>query len=73
MCGSDTREKPLVALAASPACEIAGDSVGARKGSLSAIKGVEGLKDACCDGPKIKGYPEEDPVVQICLKCGKWS
>ena len=31
------------------------------------------MKDACCDGPKIKGYPEEDPVVQICLKCGKWS
>jgi hypothetical protein len=27
----------------------------------------------CCKNPRTHGYPEEDPVVQICLTCGSWN
>jgi hypothetical protein len=27
----------------------------------------------CCQNPRTHGYPEENPVVHICLKCGTWN
>jgi hypothetical protein len=35
---------------------------------------IEELKQKiqCCNTPVIKGYPEENPVSYVCLKCGKW-
>jgi len=33
---------------------------------------IEAQKAKCCKTPVIKGYPEENPVAYVCLKCGKW-
>jgi hypothetical protein len=27
----------------------------------------------CCQNPRTHGYPEETPIVQICLACGSWN
>jgi hypothetical protein len=55
--------------------EIAGDSVGVCKDYIpykNKKDEVQNMKKPCCDDPKLKGYPEEYPVTQICLNCGEW-
>jgi hypothetical protein len=31
------------------------------------------LDTPCCQNPRTHGYPEENPVVHICFKCGTWN
>ena len=63
-----------MALTTDSALEVAGDSVGERKGPLSEkTEEVGDTKEPRCDYPKLKEYPEEKPVTLTCPYDGKWS
>ena len=34
---------------------------------------VPNIPSSCCENASSYGYPAEDPVVNICFKCGSWN